>query len=334
VNTTGITGVDTFISPIATTVSPKQRSLTAELVCDANLTLYTPKGGEIVPSGAMYTIEWGSGVVPAKFDLLFSMDDGVTWLPIASKITGMSYDWQVPALTETSDKCFVKLIGYDSSDAIVGEVISDFPFTIDVLNIIQPNGGETLTSGTVYTMLWHTGTLSPIAKENLYYTDNGGDSWKLITSRAGTGELYPWEVPWVTNMRTSCKVKIDLLDANGLVVGTDVSDDFFAIKSLNPPPPVALTWPNGGETLISGRKYYITWETNGVPAVAKAVLFYTVDAGSTWAKITAIKGNPGIYAWTVPDANSNLCKIKVVLKDTLGTKLASDISDRDFAIFH
>jgi hypothetical protein len=331
VQTIDVKGVGTTVSPVVTALNKVETASAGELICDAELTLYSPKGGEVIPSGSMYAIEWGAGIESVKFDLLYSMDNGTTWIPIVNNITAMNYNWQVPILTETKDKCLIKLKAYDHSGMTVGEVTSDKTFAIAVLSILQPNGGETLTSGTVYMMKWKIGTINPVAKENLYYTEDGGDSWKLITSRTGSADTYPWEVPWVTSTKNSCKIKVELLDVNGRVVGADKSDKFFTIQPFNPPP-VMVTSPNGGQTLTSGEKYSITWETNGVPNVAKAVLFYTVDSGTTWTKITALTGNPGMCSWTLPTVTSQTCKVKVVLKDALGTALGTDVSDGNFSM--
>jgi hypothetical protein len=333
VQATNAKGVNTSVSPVVSSAVRTAAISTAKLMCDAELTLYSPNGGEVIPSCAIYPIEWGSGMDAVNCDLMYSTDSGATWMDIAQGVTGMNYDWNVPILTETVDTCLVKAIAYDSSDHVIGAVTSDSTFSIGVLDLIQPNGGEILKSGTVSVMTWNIGTLCPVAKEDLYYTDDGGSSWKVITSRTGNPESYPWEVPWVTNKKTSCKVKIELFDPNGLMVGTDTSDGFFTIEPSYIPP-VTVISPNGGETLTAGEAYDITWETNDLLIAAKAMLYYSANGGTTWSKITAVKGGPKIYAWTVPAVSSDKCKIKVVLKNAAGTTLGKDTSDGYFQIVH
>jgi len=63
----------------------------------------------------------------------------------------------------------VRVTGYNAADISVETHTSDAPFTIGVAKIVQPNGGETLSSGSNYPVQWKiNGTKSPVTKVNLY----------------------------------------------------------------------------------------------------------------------------------------------------------------------
>jgi hypothetical protein len=69
--------------------------------------------------------------------------------------------------------------------------------------------------------------------------------------------------------------------------------------------------------------------------VVKVVLSYTQNGGVTWQRLDTIDGgNPGTYSWAVPAvATAKLtCKVKVVLKDSAGNTVGSDLSDAFFTI--
>jgi len=98
---------------------------------------------------------------------------------------------------------------------------------------------------------------------------------------------------------------------------------------------IVVQYPNGGETLQSGRGYKVTWETSSVVGpVAKTVLKYTVDGGTTWKSMAPpLIGNFGSHIWEVPVmATSKRCKVKVILQNASGSTLGSDVSDRNFTI--
>ena len=60
-----------------------------------------------------------------------------------------------------------------------------------------------------------------------------------------------------------------------------------------------------------------------------------MNNGGTWKRITApLPGNPETYGWSVPPVKGkkSKCKIKIVLKDTMGKTVASDTSDATFTI--
>jgi hypothetical protein len=166
-----------------------------------------------------------------KFDLSYSTNNETGWNFIKS-ITGLHCThWkEVPVVTANKKKCRVKVIGYDSNGTSVGEGISDKPFTIEVLRVTSPNGGETFTSGDTSIIQWTTHkTIKPVAKTVLKYSTDGS-TWKKIKTLIGNPGSYSWTVPSVSS--TKCKVEVILKDASGANIGMDVSDKFFTIQKL------------------------------------------------------------------------------------------------------
>src|SRR5439155_6143198 len=105
---------------------------------------------------------------------------------------------------------------------------SDRPFTIEVVRLDSPNGGQDLTSGTQTMIGWNTNaTMRPVAKVRLQYTLNGGGAWKSITMLTGNPTSYAWTVPTVSNAQSNCKVRVVLQDASGKGLGKDDSNATF-----------------------------------------------------------------------------------------------------------
>jgi hypothetical protein len=191
----------------------------------------SPNGGDIIPSGSTYTIQWAAPPEAVKFTLRYSINNGSTWKLIAKNVTGTSYNWGVPVQKNNKSNCLVKVIGFNASGTKVGEDISDSTFTIEVVKLTDPDGGETLTSGNLYIITWTTyATKNPVANTKLFYSINGGSTWKLIKTASGNPGSYNWTVPAVTTTKTQCKVKVVLKDSGGVTVGSDVSDGCFTIQ--------------------------------------------------------------------------------------------------------
>jgi hypothetical protein len=193
------------------------------------VTLILPNGGDVIPSGGIYGICWEAPLEAVKFDLYYSLTNGTSWNFIKTIAGLYCTHWEeVPVVTANKKNCRVKVIGYDSNGAKVGEDISDKPFTIEVLRVTSPNGGETLKSGDTVTIQWTTHkTVIPVAKTVLKYTNNG-TTWEKIKTLTGDPGSYSWTVPNVSS--TKCKLKVILKDSNGVNVGTDVSDKVFTIQ--------------------------------------------------------------------------------------------------------
>jgi len=95
--------------------------------------LTSPSGGEVIPSGSPFTIQWMAALEAVTFKLKYSLNNGRTWKLIDSGITDTSYDWTVPTPNQNKTKCLVKVIGYDASEKMVGVDSSNSTFTIEVL---------------------------------------------------------------------------------------------------------------------------------------------------------------------------------------------------------
>lgn len=191
--------------------------------------LITPNGGEVIPSGSLYTIQWTAPLSAESFRLEYSLNKGKTWTRIAGRLTGSSYNWTAPTPLRNSAKCLVRVKGYNGSGNLVGADISDAAFTIQVVEVISPNGEEVLISGTPHSITWSTyGTASPVSRTILRYTTDNGTTWNKIVSLTGNPGVYEWTAPAVTT--TTARMRVILKDAGGTVVGSDNSDSVFAIQ--------------------------------------------------------------------------------------------------------
>jgi uncharacterized repeat protein (TIGR02543 family) len=200
------------------------------------ITLLKPNMTEVVPSGSNYVICWGATTGASKFKLSYSMNNGTTWKPITTDfVTGTNLEWSVPKPTANKKSCLVKVTGYNDSNVKVGTDKSDNSFMIEVVKLDSPNGGEPLTAGsTGSTISWTTnGTKRDVAKVILYLTMNGGATWsRVVPLTENTGSYDTWTVPGVLKTKTQCKVRVVLKDADGLTLGSDVSDGFFTIQNV------------------------------------------------------------------------------------------------------
>jgi hypothetical protein len=77
---------------------------------------------------------------------------------------------------------------------------------------------------------WQTNdTVADVNEVELYYTMNGGTTWKFMDNPTEEG-YYKWYAPEVLADKTKCKVKVVLKDAEGRVIGSDMSDKVFTIR--------------------------------------------------------------------------------------------------------
>lgn len=200
--------------------------------------LLTPNGGEVIPSGSFFTIQWRASSRASRFRLMYSLDNGLSWtlIPGADDITGNSYDWKALKPWGNKKTCLVNITGYNDSYVKVGDDNSDSPFTIQVVRVDSPKNGDILVSGKTCPIVWTSNaTRNPVTKVNLYYTKDGETTWVLIISLTDSVYLtagshsFNWK-PKVAQEKTSCKVKVELKDASGNTLAEDTSNGYFTIR--------------------------------------------------------------------------------------------------------
>jgi hypothetical protein len=198
----------------------------------AGVTVLSPNGGETIASGSTHNIQWAAPPEAVTFTVKYSLNKGRSWKIIAKGIASNPVEWQVPAPKKNKTTCLVMVTGYNAAGKKVGKDTSDGTFTIEVLTVTSPNGGETLTSGDTHTITWaNNGTKKPVAKVVIKWTPNGR-KWKKVATLAINQGSHVWNVPPVTKVRTRCRVQVILQDARGKPVGKDMSDGDFTVQPI------------------------------------------------------------------------------------------------------
>jgi len=199
-------------------------------VLPVSVTLTSPNGGDLLESGGTFDITWNPPYNAGDYDLYYSLNGGDTWNLIEQYVTGTNYLWNVPILPSNKPKCLIGIADF-YSNKWMSEDISNARFSIEVVGLTSPNGGESVPSGGSWEITWTTnGTKNDVASVKLYYTMDNGLTWKpIITLTENTGS-YSWQtVPTVARDKTKCRVKVVLKDGLEKVVGSDTSDSTFTI---------------------------------------------------------------------------------------------------------
>jgi hypothetical protein len=198
----------------------------------SSVTVLSPNGGEIIPCGSSYPIRWEAPPQALKFKLYYTTNRGGTWKRITEDyVTEKTYSWPVPVHGNTRKDCLIKVIGYDNAGKVTGQDQSNKTFTIQVVKLTSPNGGQTLWSGGTHTISWLTyGTIRPVVGTRLSYSRDGGNTWKLIASLDDPSQAtYTWTLPSFETTR-SILVRVILKDGDGNTVGSDRSDNTLSVQ--------------------------------------------------------------------------------------------------------
>jgi hypothetical protein len=277
----------------------------------------SPNGGEVLEGGANFTIKWTGSITFDKVDIEYY--NGSQWVVIVNgtKDDG-SYTWTVPKITTSKARLWMK--GTHSSGNAVDYTDGTFTIAGEVaeINITAPNGGEILTGGNVYTILWQSSI--PFDKVDIEYYN--GSQWVVIKNNTEDDGEYAWTVPNIST--TKAKLWIKGWSESGNPV--DYTDNNFTIVPA-PSGSLTVTSPNGGEVWAKGSTENITWATTG--EVGNVKVSYSTDNGFSWKTIDSSTKNDGSFAWTLPEILADECLVKV---NEIANSQISDISNDVFSI--
>lgn len=195
------------------------------------------------------------------------------------------------------------------------------------MHVVAPVAGATLVSEATTTLDWSGA--DTVGSYKLKYSLDAGASWNDIQTINAPTESLSWAIPKVAAAATQSLLKVVAYagaDASGTKLHVAVSDAFTIA-----PVPVAVTSPNGTETMASNDVVTVTWT-----AATKAKsyqLLYSTDNMATFTSIATL-GKVTSYDWTVPKVTAAMTQsfIKVKALDKAGKKLSTDVSDAAFTI--
>jgi trimeric autotransporter adhesin len=191
--------------------------------------------------------------------------------------------------------------------------------SLPYIKLNTPNGYDTLKACGQTNITWTSFGLSGYSK--LEYSTDGGSTWSLITSYTYNSNSYVWTVP----NAISNTVKLRVSDYNNNSY-SDASDNNLVIVPSDLK--LLIYSPNGGEKLVSGEYYNITYQA---PACASTVkIEYSADGGNTWNTISNTASNTGYYSWLIPSIISTNVKVRV--SDPQNPLQLFDVSDQNFTI--
>jgi hypothetical protein len=264
------------------------------------LIVASPNGEEEWIGGEKKDIRWGSFGTVGNVKLEYSTDNGATWSEIiASTANDGIHSWTVA--NSPSSQCQVR-ISEASDDDPTDTSNANFKIVAPsaaTITLISPNGGETLVGGTTHNIRW-TGSQKFNSVDIEY---NNGSDWVVIVNGTGDDGQYEWTVP--TGIETTkARMWIKGWFSPGLNP-TDYTDNYYMITQSGAAPALALTSPNGGETLVGNTTHTIRW-TSSKQFDSIDIEYYD---GSSWHVIENGTADDGKYDWIVPNIATNTARM-------------------------
>lgn len=193
--------------------------------------ILTPNNGENFLAGTPITITWQPHSKAKYYNISYSTNNGLTWIPIENGIMGNSYTWNYSNFKKNV-KCKILVTAFNSNYVQIASDSTDLPITIEVASISRPAGGEIVFNGNTLNITWtNSPVLANVSKVSIYYKINNSFIWKLATNLNGNPGTFNWAVPSVS--KTSMAViKIVFRDNKGTILGSATSNPILISPSL------------------------------------------------------------------------------------------------------
>ena len=274
------------------------------------ITVTSPNGGENWQVGSSHDITWtdyNSTSVKIEYTDNYT-GSNTQWINITTINNPriFSFSWTIP--NTQSANCKVRISNGINTDE------SDNVFTITKITVTSPIQGNYWHVGYSYNITW---TSSDVDNVNIEYSTNNGTNWTSIVSNTPSDGSYSWSVPYTPSKL--CKIRIS--DASN----SSISDESGVFQITQPK--ITITSPNGGENWQVGSSHDITW-TNTFVYETWIKIEYTTNNGSNWIGIDSWTVQDSPYNWTIPNAPSKNCKVRIISSDAS----ANDQSNNVFTI--
>ncbi len=280
-----------------------------------------PNTAMSLAGSSLQTVTWNvsntniSPVNCSNVKILLSTDGGYTYptVLVANTPNDGTEIITLPNISTSQARIRVEAVGnifFDISNA-------NFTILTSSITVTAPNGGEAWIIGTNQSITW---TSTGVANVKIEYTTNNGTEWlPIVESIPASPASYLWTVP--STATTQARVRVSSATVSTL---SDISNNVFSIQF---PPSITLSSPNGGDLFPIGFERTIQWSSVNISGSVKIEL--SRDEGSNYEVLFANSPNDGSENWVVSGIVTEQARLKI---SSIALPTVFDSSEANFFI--
>ncbi|MFH2031138.1 MAG: T9SS type A sorting domain-containing protein, partial [Bacteroidota bacterium] len=252
------------------------------------ITITEPVIGENFRAGLNKVIKWQNSASVSTVNIYYTTVENpaeTDWLSIQLNVTASlgEFNWSpIPQVSSTNAQISIR-------DAASNKMIYDLSdkFSVSILELLSPNGGEFWQSGKTETVTWTAS--SNLTNLRIELSTDNGTSWNLLKSNvaasAGTASVS------ITDGILSDSALVRLYDQAYPSIA-DTSDKIFPLGSLT------LLTQKDGDRIMRGNIVSIQWQ--GSSNLARVNIEYKTKPNGVWRPIELrYPADSGKYNWLV-----------------------------------
>ncbi len=262
-----------------------------------SLSLTAPAGGETFSINDLENISWTRNFAEGgvRVELNRSYPSGA-WDLLADNVFGNSVGWTVDGDSTSHARVRLTLIDHP----YVGDTCAtDFHIAYPGLHLTDPNGNDTLVTGTTQIIRWDRINAPGQVRVDLNRNYPAG-AWEVLAS-AVTVDTLTWNVTGPAT--TQARFRVTLIFNTSL---SDVSD----AASWITPPAVQLLAPVAGDSIQIGTPVLFTWSRIGVAPGANLYIKRNYPSGQ-W-ELLGQNLTDDSWSWAAAGAASDVARFRVL----------------------
>ena len=285
-----------------------------------SITVLNPNGGESWMRNAPHIIAWLRTGDTGDYVMIELLKGGATDRVIASNVASqyggelIEYIWWINDYQQVGTDYSIRISSM-SNPAVKDASDSNFEITLNAINVVTPNDGESWARGASHTIVW-------TSDEYVYNVDillfKGGVFHSYIVSGMHNDGSYVWSIPSTFALGTDYQIEVTCTS----MPWVDSSDSYFTISGIN------VISPNGGEKLARNSLQSITWLSVG--SVGSSVKIELLQGTTSYVLVESTP-NDGSYSGVIPILAPVGTNYKIRITSTTYPTI-SDTSDGYFAI--
>lgn len=286
-------------------------------ISESNIALVTPRiqittlnSPQLFQMGDPVSVIWTKTAAPGGVTLELNRDfPGGAWEQLATNVTQNNYTWNINGSGFAHGRIRVSMTGridvFDVNDA-------DFGTFLPALQVLTPNGGDTLTLGRTHTIRWARNGATGSARVQLN-RDWPNGSWETLLSQTAA-DSFVWTVSGTSTQ--NARIRIQLVFDTQVY---DVSDENFAIL----PESLVLLSPQNQDSIAIGDTVVFRWQRVGINPGVTIYVKRNYPSGQWAAIANAVQADT--FAWVAtgdPAPNAHfrvLSSWNAQLGDTAGS---------------
>ncbi|RMG52994.1 MAG: PKD domain-containing protein, partial [Acidobacteria bacterium] len=215
------------------------------------VSIQSPRGGETLVPGTLFTIRWSSSdnLAVTSHDVVLATDGVHFTITISSGLPGsaQSLTWSIPSNVAT-DSARIRIIARDAAGN-TGQSESGLFIIRDTLppavTVNEPFPGQIINGGNSFTIRWSALDNVGVTSQDILLSTDGGASFPILIASGLGGQQtsFLWSVPGHL-ATTSAVIRVRAFDAAGNTGQGDSGP--FTIRDAQPPSVVVIA-PSGGQ---------------------------------------------------------------------------------------